>query len=118
MGYITVNTQDWREIDEQLRALIMRAFGEVDAEREAMFIGTVHEFLEEFEATTFGDFEDNHVHGVDIDNIPPYVYRSNLVEGETRCVVCLEYFIERETVKRTEECGHMFHVLCIQHLAT
>ena len=73
MGYITVNTQDWREIDEQLRALIMRAFGDVDAEREAMFIGTVNEFLEELEDTTFGDFEDNHVHGVDIDNIPPYV---------------------------------------------
>ena len=111
MGYITVNTLDWREIDEQLRSVIMRTFGEVDAESEAIITRTVAYMLAEVDAD---DDQGNNVHGVDINNIPSVVYRSNLVEGETRCVVCLEYFIERETVKRTEECGHMFHVLCIQ----
>ena len=111
---ITINTEDRRDIDEQIRALLNMTFGEVNAEREATFIRAVNEFLEELEATRFGRSEDNHVHGVDIEIIPSVVYRSNLVEGETMCAVCLEYFIERETVKRTEECGHMFHVLCIQ----
>ena len=51
--------------------------------------------------------------GMDNESIPNVNFKSILMEGQTRCSVCLEYFTEGETVKRIEECTHMFHVQCI-----
>ena len=108
---VIANSEVMNVIDQELNADM---FVENDQEIDAARLNRIYEEINAALNDEVEGNQDQHVHGVDSDTIPNVVLRSNLMDGETRCVVCQENFLEGETVKRVEECTHMFHVPCIE----
>ena len=46
-------------------------------------------------------------------NIPSVDFHQDVGRGDLTCSICLEDFIEGETVKRMDICEHIFHPECI-----